>query len=178
MHEQEEEETWKEEEEVHLDAEGEAGSQSSDACRSDEVYIVPEDDAAQSPSWPPAGPSQDGAVHEQHRDAVVEHAEDVDGVKAFTEGEKDQRIWWDLGHDTVSTSCLRTADATSTDTSTAFVDDEDHRECDNVDLGEDVLRHSQILSLVREVVQTRVNVEKAGGVPACGMVSPAMAMAH
>lgn len=36
------------------------------------------------------------AVHKQHDETVVEHAEHVDRVKAFREGERDEGIWRDL----------------------------------------------------------------------------------
>ena len=96
---------------------------------------------------------RDGGVERQHRQAVVEEAQQVDRVQPLAEGEQDERV--------------RRHGAA------AGVDAQDEGERRQVDAGEDDLGREQVLAAVGEPVQRRVGVDVPSGIAA--MVSTSYA---
>jgi len=85
---------------------------------------------------------RDGGVEQQHRQAVVEKAQQVDRVQPLAEGEQDERV--------------RRHGAA------AGVDAQDEGERRQVDAGEDDLGREQVLAAVGKPMQCRVGVDVPG----------------
>ena len=85
---------------------------------------------------------RNGQVERQHRQAVVEEAQEVDRVQPLAEREQDESVGWHGA--------------------TSGVDAQDEGERRQVDAGEERLRQTQILATVGEPVQRRVDVDVTG----------------